>query len=652
MTASNEPGSAAPKSARAVGDLDVSVIVPVYNPGKFLEDCIDGIRAQTMDPTRFEVVFVDDGSTDDTPARLDELVLELPNVRVFHEPGSGWSGRPRNVGTDKSYGRYVFYCDHDDWLSPEALERMVAYADANASDVLLPKMVGHNRGVPSLLYSSNRPDATVWTAALMTSLTPHKLFRRAFLDEIGLRFPEGRRRLEDHVFVTEAYLRAKRISVLSEYPCYHHISREDAANAGFERVDPVGYYGNVREVLDIIDRYTEAGPKRDAVRARSFTHEIIGRLKRTASSRGVPGAYRRELFAEARKLLVERYEPTYDARFPLAMRQRAKAVRLNRPAELNEINEKAKKVAVDARITGVEAQGTRWVVTIHAEPTIDGTPIVFTPRRAGRWSVDPRILPASRAARISVKKKEIVGGKVWMVVTERTSDLEWVFAANVTATLKPLDDGVPAGPHRIVLDGTAGFDPTTLACGGQLTTGLWDITFRWGTCGFDMRSKLVGDPALPMPAPISLGAEPSVAIAYLTDNKNTFAIDINQRKTTLVEAACRRGLGPVSRDGTSWAIRMPVDIAPDANSRKVQVVLMAPGRKAGEVTGSLTSVDGSAQLVFRDQAKIARRYVVRRKFALGLRPKATSAPIPIGTARVDGHGTIVAVELNPRIAQR
>jgi hypothetical protein len=97
---------------------------------------------------------------------------------------------------------------------------------------------------------------------------------------------------------------------------------------------------------------------------------------------------------------------------------------------------------------------------------------------------------------------------------------------------------------------------------------------------------------------------------------------------------------------------MPVDIAPDANSRKVQVVLMAPGRKAGEVTGSLTSVDGSAQLVFRDQVKIARRYVVRRKFALGLRPKATSAPIPIGTARVDGHGTIVAVELNPRIAQR
>ena len=198
---------------------------------------------------------------------------------------------PRNVGIDHARGRYVFFCDHDDWLAPEALERMVAYADENGADVLVPKMVGHNRGVPVELFRSNWPSAMLWTVPLMSSLTPHKLFRREFLNAEGLRFPEGPRRLEDHVFVVDAYFRASTISVLSDYPSYHHIRREDDANAAYGQQDPVPYYRYLREVIDVIDSHTQPGPERDPILDRPFNGEILGRLTRRRSfgdQAGVP----------------------------------------------------------------------------------------------------------------------------------------------------------------------------------------------------------------------------------------------------------------------------------------------------------------------------------------------------------------------------
>jgi poly(ribitol-phosphate) beta-N-acetylglucosaminyltransferase len=184
--------------------VKVSVVVPVYNPGTYIEGCIESVLDQSLPADEYEAIFVDDGSTDETPARLDRLAAEHANVHVIHIPNSGWPGKPRNVGIDAAAGEFIQFVDHDDRLGPEALQRMYEYGVANASDVIVGKMAGQGRGVPRELFRTNRPRATVDNAALIDSLTPHKMFRRQFLTETGLRFPEGRRRLEDHVFVTEA----------------------------------------------------------------------------------------------------------------------------------------------------------------------------------------------------------------------------------------------------------------------------------------------------------------------------------------------------------------------------------------------------------------------------------------------------------------
>ena len=72
--------------------VKVSVIVPVYNPGRYIEDCIASLLGQSLPPDAYEIVFVDDGSTDGTPARLDALAAEDPRMKVIHQENSGWSG--------------------------------------------------------------------------------------------------------------------------------------------------------------------------------------------------------------------------------------------------------------------------------------------------------------------------------------------------------------------------------------------------------------------------------------------------------------------------------------------------------------------------------------------------------------------------------
>ena len=62
----------------------VSVIVPVYNPGADIDDCIASLLGQSLPPSEYEVIFVNDGSTDGTPARLDALATAQPHVRVEH----------------------------------------------------------------------------------------------------------------------------------------------------------------------------------------------------------------------------------------------------------------------------------------------------------------------------------------------------------------------------------------------------------------------------------------------------------------------------------------------------------------------------------------------------------------------------------------
>ena len=100
---------------------------------------------------------------------------------MIHTPNSGWPGRPRNLGIEAARGEYVFLSDHDDRLHPEALQRLVDFADEHGSDVVAGRVVGVGRSAPERIFARTLVDAQQDPALLMTSLTPQKLYRRAFL---------------------------------------------------------------------------------------------------------------------------------------------------------------------------------------------------------------------------------------------------------------------------------------------------------------------------------------------------------------------------------------------------------------------------------------------------------------------------------------
>ena len=303
----------------------VSVVVPVYNPGRDIDDCLRTLLGQSLRPDEYEVILVDDGSTDGTGERLDALAAEHAHVRVEHIPNSGWPGRPRNVGIGMARGEYVYFVDNDDYLGTEALERMHAMAARDDADIVIGKVVGHGKSVPRNLFRRNRTGVDLQWEPLVWLLTPHKLFRRAFLDAHDLRFPEGRRRLEDHVFVMRAYFLEPRISVLADYPCYHWVLRDRDVNASWGHLDPQSYFAFMREVLDVVDANTGPGPFRDRLYARWYRGKMLNRVEKVHANPDL--AHRRALYEAMHELAVERFPEGVDAFLPFNLQQRSRLLR-------------------------------------------------------------------------------------------------------------------------------------------------------------------------------------------------------------------------------------------------------------------------------------------------------------------------------------
>lgn len=286
--------------------VDLSVIIPAYNTGPLLEILLKSIIDQRIDTIKFEVIAIDDGSTDGSGEILDEYARIYSWLRVIHQDNSGWPGKPRNRGLDLATGRYVFFADADDSFGSEAFERMIKHADNFRSDVLLVKVVGTNgRRTGEKLFTRTIPDASLDIVGV--HLGPVKLFRRSLVEAHNLRFPEGVVPSEDGMFVLPAYYASRRISVVSDYTYYYAHLRDDKENISRRPKDPVSYTKSARILAGIIESRESDRNRRDRLISRIFRRKCLRRYRGRAFT--TLDTRRRESFVHEHKKFQDEFVP-------------------------------------------------------------------------------------------------------------------------------------------------------------------------------------------------------------------------------------------------------------------------------------------------------------------------------------------------------
>lgn len=111
----------------------ISVIIPVYNVESYLRECIDSVLCQTY--KNFEIILVNDGSTDSSGEICDEYVDKDERVTVIHKKNEGPS-KTRNTGLDNANGRYIYFLDSDDYIENNTLELLLDTAETNGADLV------------------------------------------------------------------------------------------------------------------------------------------------------------------------------------------------------------------------------------------------------------------------------------------------------------------------------------------------------------------------------------------------------------------------------------------------------------------------------------------------------------------------------------
>lgn len=208
----------------------ISVIVPVYNMENYLERCVNSILQQTY--KRLEIILVDDGSTDASPAMCDAFAKKDGRIKVVHKENGGLSDA-RNAGLRVATGSYIGYVDSDDWIEHGMYEKMYTACVENDAQLCVCRYFceyadrteggGTGECVPLTrdallkIYIGGHPQYVIYNSVWS------KLFARSLVEDMV--FPKGRNS-EDITYTTKAFCRLRSAVYLDECLYHYVLDRE------------------------------------------------------------------------------------------------------------------------------------------------------------------------------------------------------------------------------------------------------------------------------------------------------------------------------------------------------------------------------------------------------------------------------------------
>lgn len=241
-----------------MGEISVSIIVPVYNAEKYLDKCISSILSQNLD--NWELILVDDGSGDNSGMICDEFAAKNNRIKVIHKDNAGVSAA-RNTGMQHATGDYIGFVDADDWIKPDMYSRMLEYGRRNNADIVMCDAF--------TVYSNGKAEADTITALNGDNILTKEnitsdllleiagsvwrcIYRREMIQMNNIQFPVGIKFSEDRIFNLYAIGKADAVVYMKEGLYNRYVNLESAVHSFH-----TDYFGRFKAAAAAIDAAIE-----------------------------------------------------------------------------------------------------------------------------------------------------------------------------------------------------------------------------------------------------------------------------------------------------------------------------------------------------------------------------------------------------------
>lgn len=221
----------------------ISIIVPVYNVGPYLEKCIGSIMEQTY--KNVEIILVDDGSSDGCGRICDRYAQVDNRIKVIHKKNGGLSDA-RNAGIEIASGRYVGFIDSDDHIEPTMYERLLTVSLAIEADIVCCSVITEDEDHPLPAKESDivyifSPEEALDDLLKKNQYLRHAAWNKLYKKECfaSIRFPV-RRLFEDAAVMYKIFENAAKIAHL-ETGSYHYVQRHGSISNGIYRPEMVSH---------------------------------------------------------------------------------------------------------------------------------------------------------------------------------------------------------------------------------------------------------------------------------------------------------------------------------------------------------------------------------------------------------------------------
>ncbi|MGS4845437.1 glycosyltransferase [Streptococcus sp. W151] len=246
----------------------LTVVIPVYNVEKYLNRCIESILLQEW--KNYDILLVDDGSTDRSPQICDDYVKAYDFISVIHKENGGLS-EARNTGISQAKGEYVYFPDSDDWLEPDAFMALAEVLESQKFDIISFNrefVKGEEDAIvsePEVTQVFEGKDAFVQMLkhSYITGFANDKIYRKSLFIDNNILFPKGKY-YEDLGTNYKLFLSAKKVYATNQKYYHYLIDNPDSITQSWNEKkfsDMFGFYkemfysGFIRSQLNQAELY-------------------------------------------------------------------------------------------------------------------------------------------------------------------------------------------------------------------------------------------------------------------------------------------------------------------------------------------------------------------------------------------------------------